>query len=84
MNCSKCGKHYPDYEFDKFGMCSRCKYGMGANLPGEVEYMKKMGNNILTPNEEMLSFDYEDTMATYAEIDKNNPDLVKFRNKQKV
>jgi len=84
MNCVKCKKHYPDYEFNEFGMCSKCAYGVGANLPGEAEYIKKLGNNILTPNEEQLSNDYEDTMGTHAEIDKNNPDLARFRKKPKV
>ena len=84
MKCTKCGKHYPDYEFDGSDLCSKCSYGIGANLPGEAEYIKKMGNNILTPNEEILAFDYEDTMSTYAEIDKNNPELTKFKKKTKV
>jgi hypothetical protein len=84
MKCIKCGKHYPDYEFEESGMCSRCHYGIGANLPGEKEFLKKMGNNILSPNEERLAQDYEETMISYAELDKNNPALDAFRKKKVI
>jgi len=84
MKCKKCGKNYPAFEMNEDGLCSRCAYGPGANLPGEVEYLKKMGDNILTPQEEALSLDYEETMESYAEtIGKDDPEFEHFRKKKR-
>jgi len=84
MRCKKCKRNYPNFEMSEDHLCSRCQYGPGAGLPGEDEYMKKMGDNILTPQEELLAFDYEETMESYAEtIGKDDPEFEHFRKKKR-